>query len=257
MKASNFHFLIRLGLLLIAGSFTALAVAAFLCDRAYWLEVGGYRSVEAPVGTTANRPVSGVEVSYYQSPGLSLLRTYYLPEEAREEFRSRAALIQERLSDHYPRFDPPPILLSRVAPWLEHASFELKLQGVQKSGNVIGAGWPWHYLWCEHTQPLPMNGLVHDALMHGFVRWDKPGWVLLPSAAMHDEVLPLRPLGWRFIGASVLWSLPWIVIWIAASVLKQWCRMKQARRGICPNCGYPQLGLISGTCPECGVARLK
>ncbi len=245
--------LIRLASTLALGGATSVIIAGVCCDRAYWLEQGKYISIPAPAGVRANEPIAGVELSHYHAFGIDVIDTYYLPESSRDEFIDRKNAIDSR-GDALISIEPPLYLVESAAPWLDEREFRLLHHGVHRAGRIIAAGWPWAYMQGEYseTNSTKTRGLTWD-LQGGAVTWRRPGWVMLPSAAMFDEAMPLHPMPLRFLAASVAWSIPWIMLQAAVVGTKQWIRNRRVRSGCCRACGYA-IGVSGQTrCPECGT----
>ncbi len=166
----------------------------------------------------------------------------------------------------YDRAAVPDTFVSRgevpIAGWVRPLAFPWE-SGASWKGDednhrtIIARGWPLPVLWSGSR--LKSNSEMFDNgafYFEGRLKTYGPRrpMVIYPSAAAYDVPFPLRPIWRHFIPSSLVWAVPWWVVfkspgWIRAA----WRRWK----GRCVACGYSRAGLSSRSpCPECGVMQV-
>ncbi len=113
---------------------------------------------------------------------------------------------------------------------------------------VVRSGWPCRAMvQYEAEWGLGRSRLTQDL---GFIRNGLPVPQYLQSVRLGTTTpLPLMPLWTGFLANTLLCAaIPWLIM-TGLAALK---RSRRARRGLCIQCAYPNVGLR--LCPECGTA---
>jgi|ERR1043165_6540212 hypothetical protein len=113
---------------------------------------------------------------------------------------------------------------------------------------VWETGWPWPAVRAAQFEDYSAGGMGARS-SSGALTFDMrvAGWL-----RTHNDAVPLRPVGWAFVGdtlvyACVVGGLLTCAVWMRE-------RMRR-RRGLCIGCGYDRAGIgVGSACPECGRA---
>lgn len=259
---------VRIAAALLVGALTAMALAAHLANRTYWLNPVGYWTSLAPAGVWANDPagnpvpIAGVELALFRDFGLEVAQLHVWPASERAELEKRQAQFAERAAARAAnpetpadRVNPQPnaFTRSRAAPWTDSAPWRLDDIGPSRNSTLVNAGWPWPIAWCCTPSFRPSE--PREGFGHGAYITRRKGWVMLPSAAIHDKSIPLTPIWVNLLAAAPLYALPWFALLSLPRILLAARAALRRRRNRCSRCGYSRAGLApAAPCPECGTA---
>lgn len=240
--------------LVLAGS-TTVACAAF----GAWRSRGGYRftGVEFTdaeyARPTVPNPPNGVG-------GITVLRrrffaclAVFVSYHANEQHMNPRA---QRLAPSSVRAATEPFPVEYAAPG---AAEGVVIAGVipepQTTLNAVtttAAGWPFLCLYGQvryRSDPTPRS-------LVDWVYFVPPGRTPLSSNfPMPHWPLPLRPIWWRLIANTLIFSACWLLVLRSARILSlRMQRFRRMRRGLCPHCRYDLHATPPGLpCPECGT----
>jgi hypothetical protein len=113
-------------------------------------------------------------------------------------------------------------------------------------GCDVGYGWPCVALWFQ-VRGFEANLSSWGAeIIGGYPVQGVPD----PKVMMGCRVIPLRP-AWIGIGINtVVFSVVWFAVLFGPAAIR---RVRRARKGLCPRCGYDLRHTGAGRpCPECG-----
>lgn len=244
----------RLALALLLGAATAYGTSIYFTTRAKWFENHGFWSRTAPADISLAKGLSGVEAQLSVTKGVTRVEVHAWSNDKRAEFLDRAAIFTRREhddSDGQASLHLSPLYTRLVSPWEFGSSWKSDELVPDRPEQLVFAGWPWHVTWCRVGAWRQPSGFTGTCYVPG-----RAGWVIPPSAARLDTIVPLSPLWWRLLGAAVFYGAPWYaVLSIPRAVIgarRAWRRSQQR----CERCAYRLAGLPqNAACPECGEPR--
>jgi len=103
--------------------------------------------------------------------------------------------------------------------------------------------------------PLPTSGWFWRGIGINWCTSNDFGWVYEPTC---NANVPREATARHIRVSAPFWMLITFTaaypVWSLASFVWRW--KKRRRLGLCRSCGYDLNGNVSGTCPECGTARI-
>jgi hypothetical protein len=124
-------------------------------------------------------------------------------------------------------------------------------QPCTQSRILTARGWPLPALWSAVEVDIAAGGYRTLAGIRVTDSW--PGFGARPWKRDPPVTLPTRPRWPGFLLDSTLFAAAW---WLLGAIPRRVRGALRRRRGRCPRCAYDLRGLLTPTCPECGVPTI-